>query len=201
MQIYVDDKMVEVDGGTLDEILDIAQSMSENEDRIVVEVIVDGEGLDQDALEALLDQKMTASEIRLMTADPKELAVTALGDTQGMLRETQRVQGEIATLLQTDDASRAFASMQEVLGAWSAAQEAVTNASDLMEMNLDELNVGDTRAIDIIHQLGNQLTEMHQLLNDQDHVGLSDMLGFELKDTADAWIEMIEALSNKIQKG
>lgn len=198
MDIYIDDNQVSVDGESLSEVILTAQYKIEDKSRLVVEIIMNDEVLTQDQITALHDQKITTEAIRLITAKPSELALTALNDTQVNLEELQTIQSQVAEKLQTDQAGDALNDMQVVLHTWQNSQLAVNHASELMDVDIEELQTTSGSAVSIINDLADKLNAMQDYLQDKDFVALADLLGYELNDTAKQWIEMIDSLCESI---
>lgn len=198
MDIHIDDNQVTVEGDSLGEVILTAQQKIEDKSRLVVEVIVNDEVLSRDQLTAMHDQSVSTEKIRLITAKPYELALTALNDTQVNLEELKAVQSRVAEQLQSDQAGDALNDMQIVLHTWQNAQLAVNHASELMEVKLEELETASGSAVSIINDLADKLNAMHEYLEDKNFVALADLLGYELNDTAQQWIDMIDSLCETI---
>lgn len=200
MDIHIDDNQVSVEGDSLGEVILTAQHKIEDKSRLVVEVIVNDEVLSQDQITAMHDQRISTEKIRLVTAKPYELALTALNDTQVNLEELKTVQSRVGEQLQSDQAGDALNDMQIVLHTWQNAQLAVNHASELMEVNLEELETASGSAVSVINDLADKLNAMQEYLQDKDFVALADLLGYELNETVQQWIDMIDSLCETITK-
>jgi hypothetical protein len=200
MAIYLDDEAVDLPGEDLGAVLAAARDRLEPEGRVVVEVAMEGQTLDAQALEQQ-DQipVVDGAEVRLYTADPVELSVETLGQVRTALAHAGELQADAADLLQRDDADTALGKVAEAVQVWLQVQQAVLHAALLAEVELDELNVAGEPVSGYTDELIARLTELRDAIQAHDTVALADTLAYEWPDIVDRWDRVIGALIDEIR--
>jgi hypothetical protein len=200
MDVFLDNNELATPEQTLGAILSAARKLIAPAGRFVVEVRVDGRTLEDSEIEFLGPQKINAEEIQLITADPLELADQALADIGDSLRRARGAQQEAAQLLRTDRPADALRFVQDALGVWSQAQQAVQSSARLLEINLDQLRVGDESVPRAIQGLLDRLAAVRTQLTASDWLGLADTLAYELDASALTWTQLMADIRSRVQK-
>ena len=199
MAVYLDDQDLGAFTGSLAELLDAARSRLSDGRRVVVEVQLDGQTLDQAALDDQLEKPTGAAEVRLYSADPVELCLQALGDTRHQLAELGKLQQSAAELLQSDEGAEAYAKLGVVIQVWLNVSQAVTQSSDLAGVDLATLDVGGEPASAVTEGLVEQLRSVKGLVEAQDTTGLADALAYEWPPVIEKWDALVQAVSGSIE--
>ena len=170
---YIDDQSVSLAGPSLKKLLDAARERLASADpndpnskagRVVVEILLDGQKLDPDTLAARGDEDMSDHEVRLMTADPRRLAVDTLEQVRGRLADAATAQREAAKLLQQDQAQAGYERVGESVAGWLQVQQAVLHTAMLLGISLDDLKIGDVPAHTITQNSLEQLQTVKEHL-------------------------------------
>jgi len=194
MPILLDDQPLDAAGPTLGAILEQAQKGLAEGGRIVVEVVVAGESLAGEALDARLDEDVSAADIKLVSAQPAELATEALTGVRDQLGEARLLQAEAADLLQRDRISDGLEKVTQAINAWLNTQQAVLQSATVLNVDLDSFEVDGNELTDSVHELVDQLKELRDMITAGDMVGLADTLAYEWPDITDRWDAFLGAL-------
>ncbi|WP_432800148.1 hypothetical protein [Poriferisphaera sp. WC338] len=199
MNVIIDDVPVALSGSTLSEVVESAREHLADDGRIVVEVEWDAQVLQGDDLAATMSKSVDGHSVRLITANPANLAVLVLGQVRGQLAEIKQWQEQAAENLQQDQPAPALERIGECISGWLAIQEAVGKISGLVNMNLDDVKTGNGTAIEHIAGLAEQLKTLKQLLEDRDVITLADVMAYEWPGVADDWDGLAKAMVDRIE--
>ncbi|MEM8738792.1 MAG: hypothetical protein AAGG38_10000 [Planctomycetota bacterium] len=198
MQVMLDDQAVELTGPSLGALLDAARARLADGGRVVVEVAVDGRKLGDDQITARRDEDVASQDVRLVSADPRRLAVETLEQVRGRLTDAEALQQEAADLLQQDQTPGALAKVGESVEAWLQVQQAVLHSTVLLGLDLDALDVDGEPAHALTEQALARLQDVKQHLQAGDTVALADALAYEWPETTAKWHKLIDAVVGAI---
>jgi hypothetical protein len=199
MDIYLDHDRFDTDATTLGGLIAAARDRLSDSGRMIVEVRFDGDTVPSNELETRHDQDIKADEVQLITAEPFELARQSLLDVRDALAGVRENQQRAAELLQSDKPAEALDAIREALQVWQQAQETVLQAGRLIGLGLDHTEVNGQRVPSIIESLAGRLKTVREQLLANDWIGLADTLGYELDETIDTWVAMIDELASQIK--
>jgi hypothetical protein len=199
MQIYLDDSPLPTDARTLAAVLDAAQEqLADN--RLIVEIRLDGQELSQEQLEAIQDQTLNAEEVELVTASPHELARQTLLDLVEALSAAAEHQQRAAEHLQADDPQAAMGEVREALTVWQQGQEAVLRSAEATGLSLEGMEIDGRALPELIQALADGLNQVRDQVNDGDWLGLADTLAYDLAEMIPAWQALAEQLAERIER-
>jgi hypothetical protein len=199
MAVFLDDEPVTLPGEALGAVVEAAQTQLGPAGRIVVEVQLDGRTLPADDLAAHAATAVTESEVRLYSADPRELAADALDQVRGRLAQVRDDQEAAADLLQQDRVTEAMQTVGRCIEGWLQTQQTVQLAGSLAKVDLAAVRVDDQPITDAMNGLIEALKSLRDALVNRDTVALSDTLSYEWPAHVDAWDRLIEALIDHIE--
>jgi len=194
MSIYLDDESVDLPGPDLSAVLEQARERLGDAGRMIVEVQRDGQALTPAELDAAQDAPVAESEWRLLTAEPRELAVASLQQVVHRLDDARQAQLAAAELLQQDKPAEAMKRVGEAIEAWQQTQQAVLYSATLVGIELGGRSVDDQPVDQTIHLLLDQLKKVRDLLAAGDTVGLADALENEWPETIDRWQALVSQM-------
>lgn len=200
MPIYLDGQRTELTGQTLADVLEEAQRRVADAGRIIVEIIINGQTLSQEQIEASSRQPVLGSELRLESADPHELAGTTLEQVRIGLTDAREAQAEAANLFQQDQPSDAMQQVSRAISVWQQTQQAVLQSTMLLGINLDEKTFENQPVIRMTDSLLAQLRTLRDLIAAGDTVGLADTLAYEWPEMTDRWDRLIVEIQGWIEK-
>lgn len=194
MPILIDDQVSPLAGATLGEIIDAASRQVEARGRVVVEVHLNGESLIGDEIEKKRASNIGGGEVRLITANPRELAAETLGQVLTLLNDARDAQAQAAELFQQDNAPEAIRQIGRAVEVWQQTQQAVLFSSMLVGLKLDDQKFDNEPLTAMTDGLLRQITELRDMLAANDTVALADSLGFEWPEMTDRWQRMIHEM-------
>lgn len=194
MPIFIDDQVSPLAGATLGEIIDAASRQVEARGRVVVEVHLNGESLIGDEIEKKRASNIGGGEVRLITANPRDLAAETLGQVLTLLNDARDAQAQAAELFQQDNAPEAIRQIGRAVEVWQQTQQAVLFSSMLVGLKLDDQKFDNEPLTAMTDGLLRQITELRDMLTANDTVALADSLGFEWSEMTDRWQRMIHEM-------
>ncbi len=200
MAVYLDDEAVELSGGDLAAVLTAARDRLAGSGRLVVEVQVDGEAVAADAWQGATVRSLSGSDLRLYTADPRDLSRSTLESLLAALDEVAKWQREAAELLQQDQQPQAMGKLTQAMEVWQQSQQAVTQATTLTGIDLNDTAVDGEPASAIIDQVLAQLRAVRDAIQSGDMVGLADSLAYEWPGTTEKWQKLVTSVIEKIDR-
>jgi hypothetical protein len=164
-------------------------------------VVIDGQRCGADRLDLAHLRGSSAREIRLTTADCRQLVRQAYNDAATALRDADRLQQSAAELLQADQAPQAMQKLAEALDIWANVRAAVLMGAEMSGIDLfaetdDTRGDGGNQAV--VTALGDRLRSLRQSLQNNDTVALADTLLYDLPDVIGAWRAMLCDLQNRV---
>ena len=199
MRLQIDQQTVEIDGDTLGPILAAAQSHLQEQGRIVVEVLVDGQPLVGDAIDQRQDEPVDGRDIQLHSADPRDLAVETLTRIDTRLAETLELQTEAATLLQQDQMPDALRQLSTIIEVWLQVQQAVLQSCQIANVDFIAVEVDGLSANELTEQLISSLNALKANIESGDASALADALQHEWPETVASWRQLLARLIHTIQ--
>ncbi|MAE61952.1 MAG: hypothetical protein CMJ49_11430 [Planctomycetaceae bacterium] len=198
MDVFIDNDPFTTSHTQLGRIINDAADKVAPARRIIVEVRLDGDALDDDQLAAAEPNDVTADEVQFITADPYELARQTLLEVQDRLDLARDAQQRASVKLQADNAAEAMDNVREAMAVWQVAQDSLLKSAQLLNIPLDDIESDGRSASQTITLLAGRLAQMGEQLNARDWIGLADTLGYELDATVDQWSAMIDTVAQHI---
>ena len=200
MAIFLDDEPVQLEGGDLETVLTAASAQLGERGRVVVEVQLDGLPIVADNYAQHQGTSVSDSEVRLYSANPRELTVTTLQQVKAHLDQARQAQLQAAELFQQDKQAQALEQVIQVIEVWQQVQQAVLHSVQLLRIDVDEKQVDGQTVVELTDSLIEQLKGLHELLVVVDTVGLADVMAYEWPETADRWERLITELIGWIEQ-
>ncbi len=192
MAIYLDEQELTLDATSIKEVITAANEKAINQRRIVVEVAIDGEVVPAQELEARQDESVPQGvDVRLVSARPSDLAIDTLNQCTLALDEARKFTSEAAEQLQQDNVNGATEQIAKSVNIWQQVQAVVAQSTKLTGIDLNERKLDGEPINDIIQQHVNHLTELRDLLQARDTLGLADVLTYEWPGVLDRWQQLI----------
>jgi len=200
MPTYLDDKPLDVQAETLADLLDEARKHLADTGRIVVEVHVEGEMLDDQTLDEQMNEPIGDRDMRLVSVHSKALVSVTLSEVRVVLGEARELQDEAAELLQHDQGVDAMVKIAAALEVWQQAQQAVLHTIGLMGIDFDQFTVDDLTAPTIVNRLVDQLKSLREAVEAGDGIALADALAYEWPQMTDQWDRLLERLIETVEQ-
>jgi hypothetical protein len=202
MRIFMDQNACDVQAGSVSQALAGAAAVARERGRAIVDVVIDGRHCAANQLDHATLRTSSASEIRLTTADCRQLVRQAFDDAASALSEADRLQQSAAELIQADRAPQAMEQLAQALEIWSNVRAAVLMGTEMAGIDLyaeagsDGQRAGGNQAI--VTALSEQLRSLRAALTSNDIVAVSDTLLYDLPGVVTAWRGMLCDLQKRV---
>ena len=199
MRILLDGKLLEdITAVSVKEAMDVAANVTRGRGRMIVEVIVDGEKLNDEQIQDELAGSSPAEEVQFNSADGRKLVSSAFQDSIAALAEVDNFQREAAELIQADRTPEAMEKLNHAILIWQSVQKAVMIGVEIaavdpgVEKNLEDSITG------AIERLNLQLTTIKDGLNSDDPIGISDALMYDMPEVVQEWRSLLHELCERV---
>jgi hypothetical protein len=200
MRVVLDEKPFETAASNVGEAITAAAESIEDDGRVIVDVIVDGEKWNEQQLGSPDRCGETASEVKLGSANLRELVAQTLHDASEALVVADQMQREAAEDLQADRHSEAMQQLGEALNTWISVQDAVMKSAQALQLDLETIAVEGGTVDESIARLNEQLRSLRTMLQSNDTVALADTLMYELPDVVAQWRETLASIREHVQQ-
>lgn len=170
----------------------------QNENRMVVQVLIDGQEPQPGQLAAMRQTALAGHCVYIETADPRILALEVIEEICQQLQSAEQFKAEAAQLLQQGQMPRALQQLNSCLRIWQDAQDAIHKTAELLRIDLDALRAGDRPLREALSEFAEQLRAVRNALGQRDFVSLGDVLAYETAQTTSNWLACMEAMRNMI---
>ena len=189
MSVTVDHEQLEVDRLGLHTVGQVLSHLT-RDNRLVVNLLIDGQEPDLDQLGALRQVPLAAHTLFIETADPRDMALEVLGETEAQLHEADRLKGEAVDLIRhSGAANKAMEKLSGCFRTWQNAHESVVKTAQLLRIDLEQVRVDDdaTTLAEFLSDFTNQLRQIKLALEARDFVSLGDVLAYEMAEAGEKW--------------
>lgn len=201
MAIYLDEQELTLDATSIKDVIQAANAQAMSLGRIVVEVSLDGQVIAADELESRQEESIPVDkDICLLSSRPSELAIDTLNQCMLALDEARKATSEAAQMLQQDNVNAAVEQIAKSVNIWQQVQAVVSQSTQLTSIDLNTRQLDGEPINDIIQQHVGHLTELRDLLQARDTLGLADVLTYEWPGVLDRWQQLIGEMITWIQQ-
>jgi len=201
MQLTIDSVPHDVAGATVGEVLELAARRAEEAGRLIVEVVVNGTPWDSDALGDEARLAAPAERLDVVTEDRIDVVRRPLLDAIAALDDVERLQRESAEALQADRRIEAYPKLQDAIDVWLDVRQAAVMSATMLEVDLERLRDELPAAAAAFGDLERLLHALLAAIRDQDTVGTTDTLLYEMPDVIDRWRSVLEDLVRRAESG
>lgn len=205
MRAFLDEQSIDVPDGSIATAIATARAAAGANGRIVVDVLVDGERLDDEALDSPSALPAGDIELKCISADPGQLVAESFRDVANALINARAVQREAAEALQTGKLDAAFEGLTGVLEVWEAVHRVTDQGPALIGVPLATLAPqpdSSSKGRDVhaeLTSLSSTLQQVKDAVAAQDWSTLADLLSHELDSAADRWSRLLLALAERAE--
>lgn len=201
MPIFLDDYAVDLEGDSLGAVLASAKRQLEPHGRVVVEVRLNDRLLTADQIAQAHGTAVEGQEVKLYSADPRQLARATLEAVREHLAQARQYQEDAADLLQQDEARQAMGKIGQAVEVWLQAQQAVAHSAAMVGIELGRLGANGRPFEELTQDLIQKLQTLKVLITSQDTVALADTLAYEWPQAIEQWDALIADLIERIEAG
>jgi len=165
------------------------------ERRMVVAVYCDGEAVEGEALNAVLDQPAVSfGQLALQTQPVAGLVRTTLEQAIALVESADDIRGSATDLLDRSEYAPAMKQLQKLLECWRQIQQSLVFCSEAMGINLDSLTVEGVQFADLVNTMKANLADLREAMCNHDPVLISDLLRYDLADVFAKWQALLRAV-------
>ena len=197
MRVLLDEVVCDVTPQSVAEAIAAGAALAQDRGRTIADVFVDGTRWTDDRL-AGPEVANAAEEVLLVTSDPAVLVSQTLADAAEALVDADTLQREAAELMQADQHVAAMDRLQQAIAIWQAVQQAVVKGSQLVHLDLEQIEVNGTTLRAAVDRLSERLRMMRSALAANDPVGLSDTLLYEMPEVVAEWRELLTHVQTQV---
>jgi hypothetical protein len=202
MRVLMDEHPCDVAAATVGEAVAAAARIAEERGRLIVEVVVDGSSWSETDLASERGGLTLASEIRMQTAQPVELVCQTFRDAREALLEADDLQRGAAEMIESGKTAGAMDKLHGALNIWQSVQQALVMGSQVLDLKLEEETLSGRLAAPVsvtINRLNQQLRLIRDALQNNDPLGLSDTLMYDLPIVLDEWRTLLDDLQTHLK--
>ena len=193
MSVTVDHELISIEElglRTVGQVLSHVQ----RENRLVVNLLIDGEEPDLDTIGVVKRSALADHTIFIETAEPRQVALDALDEVEDQLSEADRLKGDAVDLLGRGAVEKAMQKLSGCFSTWQNAQESVLKTAQLLRIDLDIMRVDDRSLSQMVGEFAAQLRQIKTSLEARDFVSLCDILTYETTETSDRWCIALQTI-------
>jgi hypothetical protein len=187
MSVTVDHEQLDVEQLGLRTVGQVLSHL-QGDNRLVVNLLIDGQEPDLDRLCDVRRIPVDAHTLFIETADPRDMAMEVLAETESQLADADRLKGEAVDLLQrVGAANKAMEKLSGCFRTWHNAHESVVKTAQLLRIDLGQVRVDDATLAEFLSDFTGQLRQIKLALEARDFVTLGDVLSYDMADAGARW--------------
>lgn len=196
MRVYIDDTQLS-DADNIEHAIDLARDHIQDQPRLIVDVLADGEPATQQHLE---NPGAVIGELRFETADTGAFLTETAHTAKDSIRLIQDDQTTCAAKLRTGELEGAMQSLAAIMDGWQAVRDIVDQVAQLAQIEIATLSVDDQTGAALTQGLSEALTEVRESLQTQDWATLGDVVEYDLQTHATRWSALLDAMIDRTQR-
>ena len=194
MRIVIDEAPLESSADNAGSALVQIANTVERQGRIVVEVWMDGERLDEAGLAAIETNPVVPREIKVSTTTVRDLLADVFRNALEAMQEIESGQREAATMLQAGRRPEAMDELMVTIERWTQVGAAVDRGMRLAGWSEDSPELAAANLAETVDGLAASLREIRESMRSGDDVRLADCLLYEMPQTVERWNLLLPAL-------
>ncbi|MGD1916736.1 MAG: hypothetical protein ACFCBV_11185 [Phycisphaerales bacterium] len=199
MKATLDGQDLALDRPSLAAALEAGASHARDHGRIVIEVLVDGQTLEGEALDHASDEPLPSGHIEMTTADPASLVRVTLFDAADAMEVSKDEHASCAEMIHRGDVSEAMGALAQVLATWQAVREAIIQGGAAVGQPLNEF-AGEGALDERTETLSRQLDALKRAVADEDLVTVADLLEDDLYAEAGLWADTLRVIAEAMKE-
>lgn len=200
MRVWLDETECDFHPDSVAQAIEYGAEVAERQGRLIIDVQVDGASWTESQIEQSRQLAAPAEEVRMLSSDPVELVRHTWSDAAEALAEADARQREAAHMIQADRNTEAMEQLSEVIDVWGSVQKAVSLGSQALAIDLDQESIEGTPVTEYVERLGQQLRTLRDALQQEDPIGVSDTLLYDLPQTIADWRELLSHLHDRAER-
>ena len=198
MKVYLDERAVEGEFGSVASAIRSAAESAESQGRVVIEVAADGGPIDPGLLsDPPQDHTAGLTEIRFVSTPLAAFVQTTLYDALPVLDEIRSDAARAAEMIQGGEVEAALEPLERARSSWRLVLDVIEKSSLLLGVDRAAPVGGDGAGsiADAEAMLAKSLVEVKRAVTEQDWSALSDELAYEVPGQVEAWKGIVSGLA------
>jgi hypothetical protein len=169
-----------------------------NRDRLVTQVLIDGQAPDLDRVPQWRGRSLNGHTIFIETHSKAGIAIEVLDEITRQLNEADEAREKAVDDLHASVPNKALQKLSGCFTAWQTAQTAIGQVSKLLKVDLERVRVQDITLAAALTNFAEQLRMVRDSIESRDYVTLADVLTYEMAQTISQWREAISQLRQSV---
>lgn len=167
--------------------------------RIIVEVFLDGQPVQGDALGEPSDDALDAQHVEMTSTDPTSLVRVTLFDAADAMESSQEEHAACAQMIHRGDIAAAMGALGQLLSTWQAVREAIAHGGAAIGQPLSSFAPAGaleqrTKA------LTKQLDDLKRAVGNDDLSTVADLLEDDLRTEAGLWADSLRHIAEVMKQ-
>ena len=163
-------------------------------DRLVTQVLIDGQAPDLDRVPQWRGRSLTGHTIFIETHATVDIAIDVLDEIQRQMDAAEAAREKAIDDLHANAPSKALQKLSGCFTAWQVAQTAIGQVAKLLKIDLERLRVQEITLAAALANFASQLRDLRDAIECRDYVAVADVLTYEIGKTIGQWREAISQL-------
>lgn len=198
MKATLDGEDLAIDRPTLAAALEAGASSARARGRIVVEVVLDGQPLEGDRLDAPSDEPLHGEVLEMTSTDPASLVRVTLFDAADAMDSARDEHAACAAMIHRGETTDAMGALAQLLATWQAVRQAVAQGGLAVGTPLSTY-AGDGALEARTSALARQLDDLKRAVSDEDLATVADLLEEDLREEAGLWADTLRHIAEAMK--
>lgn len=155
--------------------------------RLVTQVLIDGQAPDLTPGSAMRSRRLIDHTIFIETSAPSEIAIDVLDEINRQMDSADAGRSAAIDHLSAGEPNKALQKLSSCFTTWQTAQQAIGQIGQLLKIDLDRVRLDGVSLSDSLNTFAAQLRTVRDALQRRDYVMLSDTLAYEMEPTIRQW--------------
>ncbi len=193
MTVTVDSQSLAIDELGLETLGDVLSHI-QSQNRLVTQVLIDGQSPNLDHVPQLRRSPLQGHTIFIETTLPNEIALEVLSNIEHQMDVADAARLSVIDHLSAGEPNKALQKLSGCFTIWQSAQEAIRKIAVLLRVDLDIVRVEDISLAEALREFAEQLKSIKSSIESRDYVVLSDTLQYEVSHTVRQWRDALTQL-------
>lgn len=198
MKATLDGQSLTIDRPSLAAALEAGATSAREQGRIIVEVFLDGQPVQGQALGEPSDEALDAGHIEMTSTDPTSLVRVTLFDAADAMESAKDEHAACAEMIHRGDIGAAMGSLGQLLSTWQAVREAIAHGGAAIGQPLSDY-AGEGKLDERTEALSKQLDDLKRAVGDDDLSTVADLLEDDLRAEAGLWADTLRHIAEAMK--
>ncbi|UYV12099.1 MAG: hypothetical protein NCW75_12445 [Phycisphaera sp.] len=199
MKATLDGQSLTIDRPSLAAALEAGATSAREQGRIIVEVFLDGQPVQGEALGEPSDDALNAEHVEMTSTDPTSLVRVTLFDAADAMDSSQEEHAACAEMIHRGDIAAAMGSLGQLLSTWQAVREAIAQGGAAIGQPLSDY-AGQGKLDERTEALSKQLDDLKRAVGNDDLSTVADLLEDDLRSEAGLWADTLRHIAEGLKQ-